>query len=66
MLGTGSRPDNDYNPNLRTTTGSLHSIKNDQNDGKLRQQINSTESTRTTSISDMEGSKNTNPDKNRT
>ena len=63
---TGSTPDNDYNPNLQTTTGSLHSIKNDQNDGKLRQQINSNESTTATSISDMEGSKVTNPDKNRT
>ena len=66
MLVPGSTPANDYNPNLRTTAGSLHSIKNDQNDGKLRQQINSTESTSTTSISDMEGSKTTNPDKNRT
>jgi ubiquinol-cytochrome c reductase cytochrome b subunit len=63
---TGSTPANDYNPNLRTTTGSLHSIKNNQSDGKLRQQINSPESTGTTSISDMEGSKTTNPDKNRT
>ena len=62
---TGSRPDNDYDPNLRTTAGSSHSIKNDQNDGKLRPQINSTEPTNTTSISDVEGSKNTNPDKNR-
>ena len=64
--GTGSRPANDYDPNLRTTAGSLHSIKNDQNNGKLRQQINSTESTSTTSISDMGESKTTNPDKNRT
>jgi ubiquinol-cytochrome c reductase cytochrome b subunit len=63
---TGSTIANDYNPNLRTTTGSLDSLKNDQDNGKLRQQINSHESTTTTSISDMEGSKTTNSDKNRT
>ena len=63
---TGSTSAKDYNPNLRTTAGSLNSIKNDQNNGKLRQQINSPESTSATSISDMEGSKTTNPDKNRT
>jgi ubiquinol-cytochrome c reductase cytochrome b subunit len=63
---TGSTSTNDYNPNLQTAAGSLHSIKIDENDGKLRQQINSTESTNTTSISGMDGSKTTNPDKNRT
>jgi ubiquinol-cytochrome c reductase cytochrome b subunit len=63
---TGSILANDYNSNLRTNTASSHSIKNDQNDGKLRQQTNHNESTSAASISDMEGSKTNNPDKNRT
>jgi ubiquinol-cytochrome c reductase cytochrome b subunit len=63
---TGSIPANDYNSNLRAKTASSHSIKNDQNDGKLRQQTNPNESTSAASISDMEGSKTNNPDKNHT
>ncbi len=62
----GSTSANDYNSNLQTKPGSSHSIKNDQNDGKLRQPANSPESTRAKSISDMDGSKATNSDKNRT
>ena len=62
----GPGPSNDHSPNLRTTAGSLHSIKNDQNGRELRQQANSTKSASTTSISDMNGSKTTNPDKNLT
>jgi ubiquinol-cytochrome c reductase cytochrome b subunit len=60
----GPRPSNNYDQNFQTTSGSLHSIQNDQNDGKLPQQVNSTESTKSTSISDMVESKTTNPDKN--
>jgi ubiquinol-cytochrome c reductase cytochrome b subunit len=63
---TGPGPANDYSQNIRTTAGSLYSIKNDQNDGELPQQTNSTKSPNTTSISDMGGSKTTNPDKNLT
>ena len=63
---TGPRPSTNYDQNLQTTAGSLHSIQNDQNDGKLHQQVNSTELNKSTSISDMEGSKTTNSDKNRT
>jgi ubiquinol-cytochrome c reductase cytochrome b subunit len=62
----GPGPANDYSPNLRTAAGSSHSIRNDQNDEELRQQTNSTKSISTTSISDMDGSKTTNPDKNLT
>jgi len=62
----GPRPSNNYDPNLQTTAGSLQSIQNDQKDGKLHQQVNSTESTKSTSISDMVESKTTSPDKNRT
>lgn len=62
----GPGPSNDYSQNLRTTAGSLHSIKNDQNDEELRQKTNSTKSVSPNSISDIDRSKTTSPDKNLT
>jgi hypothetical protein len=44
----------------------LHSSKNDQDDKKLRQRINSSEPSNATSISNMGRSTTNNPDKNRT
>jgi ubiquinol-cytochrome c reductase cytochrome b subunit len=44
---------NHSNPNLPTNAAPLHSSKNDQDDKKLRQRINSHESTSTASFSDM-------------
>jgi ubiquinol-cytochrome c reductase cytochrome b subunit len=57
---------NHPNPNLRTNTAPMHSRKNDQDDKKLRQRINSSEPSDATSISNMGGSTTTNPDNNRT
>ena len=54
------------NPNLRTNAAPLHSSKNDQDDKKLRQRINSSEPSNATSISNMGRSTTNNPDKNRT
>jgi ubiquinol-cytochrome c reductase cytochrome b subunit len=62
----GPSPSNNYDTNLQTTADSLSSIQNDKNDGKLPKQVNSIESTKSASISDMVDSKITNPDKNRT
>jgi ubiquinol-cytochrome c reductase cytochrome b subunit len=54
------------NPNLQTNAAPLHSSKNDQDDKKLRQRINSSEPSNATSISNMGRSTTNNPDKNRT
>jgi ubiquinol-cytochrome c reductase cytochrome b subunit len=53
-------------PDLRTNAAPLHSSKNDQDDKKLRQRINSSEPSNATSISNMGRSTTNNPDKNRT
>jgi ubiquinol-cytochrome c reductase cytochrome b subunit len=57
---------NHPNPNLQTNAAPLHSSKNDQDDKKLRQRINSSEPSNATSISNMGRSTTNNPDKNRT
>ena len=57
---------NHPNPNLQTNAAPLHSSKNDQDDKKLRQRINSSEPSNDTSISNMGRSATNNPDKNRT
>jgi ubiquinol-cytochrome c reductase cytochrome b subunit len=63
---TDFRSSNHPNPNLRTNAAPLHSSKNDQDDKKLRQRINSSEPSNATSISNMGRSTTNNPDKNRT
>jgi len=61
----GPKPSDKYDQNLQTTAASsLHSIQDEQNDEKLHQQVNSTESNKSTSISNMMESKTTNPDTN--